>query len=104
MTSATPCSPSSPGPATPASTSPAASPSSADMAEVRTTIPDRPGAAAEIFTLAAELGVNVTDFEVYHSAEGQRGVLILLIDAAQSDLFRGGLLARGFRPSVRHLS
>jgi hypothetical protein len=31
-------------------------------------------------------------------------VLILLIDAAQSDLFRGGLLARGFRPSVRHLS
>jgi prephenate dehydrogenase len=77
---------------------------SAEMAEVRTTIPDRPGAAAEIFTLAAELGVNVTDFEVYHSAEGQRGVLILLIDAAQSDLFRGGLLARGFRPSVRHLS
>ena len=44
---------------------------SADMAEVRTTIPDRPGAAAEIFTLAAELGVNVTDFEVYHSAEGR---------------------------------
>ena len=69
--------------------------------KVRTTIPDRPGAAAEIFTLAAELGVNVTDFEVYHSAEGQRGVLILLIDAAQSDLFRGGLLARGFRPGVR---
>ena len=77
---------------------------SADMAEVRTTIPDRPGAAAEVFTLAAELGVNVTDFEVYHSAEGERGVLILLIDAAQGELFRGGLIARGFRPSVRHLS
>jgi len=76
---------------------------SAEMAEVRTVIPDRPGAAAEVFTLAAELGVNVTDFEVYHSAEGARGVLILLIDAAQSDLFRGGLIARGFRPSVRRL-
>ena len=76
---------------------------SAEMAEVRTVIPDRPGAAAEVFTLAAELGVNVTDFEVYHSAEGARGVLILLIDAAQGDLFRGGLIARGFRPSVRRL-
>jgi prephenate dehydrogenase len=76
---------------------------SAEMAEVRTVIPDRPGAAAEVFTLAAELGVNVTDFEVYHSAEGERGVLILLIEAAQGDLFRGGLIARGFRPSVRRL-
>jgi prephenate dehydrogenase len=45
----------------------------------------------------------VTDFEVYHSAEGERGVLILLIEATQSDLFRGGLIARGFRPSVRRL-
>jgi prephenate dehydrogenase len=77
---------------------------SADMAEVRTAIPDRPGAAAEVFTLAAELGVNVTDFEVYHSVEGERGVLILLVNASQSDLFRGGLMARGFRPSVRRLS
>ena len=76
---------------------------SAELAEVRTVIPDRPGAAAEVFTLAAELGVNVTDFEVYHSAEGARGVLILLIEAAQGDLFRGGLIARGFRPSVRRL-
>jgi prephenate dehydrogenase len=77
---------------------------SAEMAEIRTVIPDRPGAAAEVFTLAAELGVNVTDFEVYHSAEGERGVLILLVEAGQSELFRGGLMARGFRPSVRRLS
>jgi len=75
----------------------------ADLAEVRIPIPDRPGAAAEVFTLAAELGVNVVDFEVFHSAEGERGVLILLVDASQSDLFRGGLLARGFRPSARRL-
>jgi prephenate dehydrogenase len=75
----------------------------AEMAEVRVPIPDRPGAAAEVFTLAAELGVNISDFEVFHSAEGTRGVLIALIDASMSDLFRGGLLARGFRPSVRRL-
>jgi prephenate dehydrogenase len=75
----------------------------AEMAEVRTAIPDRPGAAAEVFTLAAELGVNVFDFEVFHSAEGRHGVLILVVEAAQTDLFRGGLIARGFRPSVRRL-
>jgi prephenate dehydrogenase len=75
----------------------------ADLSEVRIPIPDRPGAAAEVFTLAAELGVNVADFEVYHSAEGDRGIMILLIEAANGELFRGGLIARGFRPSVRRL-
>jgi prephenate dehydrogenase len=74
-----------------------------DLAEVRVPIPDRPGAAAEVFTLAGELGVNVADFEVFHSAEGDKGVLILVIDAASADLFRGGLLARHFRPGVRRL-
>ncbi|HEX9260605.1 MAG TPA: prephenate dehydrogenase/arogenate dehydrogenase family protein, partial [Acidimicrobiales bacterium] len=39
----------------------------ADLSEVRVPVPDRPGAAAEVFTLAAELGVNVYDFEVFHS-------------------------------------
>jgi len=75
----------------------------ADLAEVRIPIPDRPGAAAEVFTLASELGVNVADFEVYHSAEGAKGIMILLIEATASDLFRGGLIARGFRPGVRRL-
>lgn len=75
-----------------------------NLAEVRVPIPDRPGAAAEIFTLAAELGVNIPDFEVVHMAEGKTGVAVLLIDAEYGDLFRGGLIARGFRPSVQHLS
>lgn len=75
-----------------------------EVAEVRVPIPDRPGAAAEVFTLAAELGVNIADFEVYHSAEGQKGVMLLLIDATNGELFRGGLMARGFRPNVRPLT
>jgi prephenate dehydrogenase len=75
----------------------------ADLAEVRVPIPDRPGAAAEVFTLAGELGVNVADFEVFHSAEGDKGVLILVIDATSAELFRGGLIARKFRPGVRRL-
>jgi prephenate dehydrogenase len=76
----------------------------ADLAEVRVPIPDRPGAAAEIFTLAAELGVNVYDFEVFHSAEGSKGVLITVVEASSTDLFRGGLIARGFRPGVQRLA
>lgn len=77
---------------------------SAELAEVRIPIPDRPGAAADVFALAAELGVNVFDFEVVHSVEGDRGVLIAVIDVPQVELFRGGLLARGFRPAVQRIS
>jgi prephenate dehydrogenase len=75
-----------------------------EMAEVRIRIPDRTGAAAEVFTLAAELGVNIANFEVVHYAEGNRGVAVVLIDAASTELFRGGLMARGFRPSITPLS
>lgn len=74
-----------------------------ELAEVRVPIPDRPGAAAELFTLAAELGVNIDSFEVVHSAEGTGGVVVFLIDAKRAELFRGGLLARRFKPSVRPL-
>jgi prephenate dehydrogenase len=74
-----------------------------ELAEVRIPIPDRTGAAAEVFTLAAELGVNIPSFEVVHSAEGNRGVAVVLVDAANAELFRGGLMARGFRPAVQRL-
>src|SRR3954468_9990209 len=73
------------------------------MAEVRIPIPDRPGAAAEVFTLAAELGVNIASFEVVHSVEGNRGVAVVLVDVATADLYRGGLMARGYRPAVQRL-
>jgi prephenate dehydrogenase len=73
------------------------------MAEVRIPIPDRTGAAAELFTLAAELGVNIANFEVVHMAESNRGLAVVLVDAASSELFRGGLMARGFKPAVTPL-
>jgi prephenate dehydrogenase len=73
------------------------------MAEVRIPIPDRTGAAAELFTLAAELGVNIANFEVVHMAESNRGLAVVLVDAAASELFRGGLMARGFKPAVTPL-
>ena len=71
-----------------------------EVAEVRIPIPDRAGAAAEVFTLAAELGVNTANFEVSHSVEGDRGILVMVVDAASVELFRGGLMARGFKPAV----
>ncbi len=74
------------------------------LAEVRIRIPDRAGAAAEVFTLAAELGVNIANFEVVHSAEGARGVAVVLVERSAVEVFRGGLIARGFRPTVTSLS
>jgi prephenate dehydrogenase len=73
------------------------------LAEVRIPIPDRAGAAAEVFTLAADLGVNIANFEVVHMAEG-KGVAVVLIDADAGERFRGGLLARGFKPAVTPLA
>ena len=74
------------------------------LAEVRIPIPDRTGAAAEVFTLAADLGVNIANFEVVHLAESNRGVAVVLVDAASSEVFRGGLIARGFKPAVTPLT
>jgi prephenate dehydrogenase len=75
-----------------------------DVSEVRVPVPDRPGVLAEVTTLLGELDVNIWDLEIAHSAEGERGVLVLVIDARNSDLARGALLARGYRPAVRRLA
>jgi len=39
-----------------------------------------------------------------HSLEGDRGVIVMVVDNHQVDLFKGGLLARTFRPAVHRLS
>lgn len=83
---------------------PARAGSSEELSEIRTPIPDRPGAAAEVFVLCADLGVNVVDFEVVHSVEGERGVMVLVVRTEHVDLLRGGLIARGFRPVATPLS
>lgn len=75
-----------------------------DLVEVRIPIPDRPGSAADVFTLSGELAVNIFDFEVVHSAEGDRGVMVTVIRTDHADIFRGGLLARGFRPAIQPLT
>lgn len=73
------------------------------LAELRVPILDRPGAIAEISTLAAELGVNISDLEIAHSSEGDRGVLILLVDRDGGEPLRDGLVDRGYRPTLHPL-
>ncbi|HEV7887638.1 MAG TPA: prephenate dehydrogenase dimerization domain-containing protein, partial [Acidimicrobiales bacterium] len=73
------------------------------LVELRIPVPDRPGVIAEVSTLAGELAVNIYDFETVHSAEGDRGVLVLVVDAAAVDLFRGALYGRGFRVAATPL-
>jgi prephenate dehydrogenase len=75
-----------------------------ELLEMRVPVLDRPGALAEVTTLASELDVNIHDLEIAHSAEGNRGVVVLVIDASSAELLRGGLLARGYRPAIGPLA
>lgn len=70
------------------------------LVEVRIPVPDRTGVLAEVTTLVADLGVNVVDFEIAHSVEGERGVIILTIDARAADRIAEALTARGYRPAT----
>jgi prephenate dehydrogenase len=83
---------------------PSRAPQPEDVVELRVPVPDRAGVLAEVTTLLGELSVNIYDLEIAHSAEGDRGVLLLVIDDKLADLARGALLARGYRPSIQHLS
>jgi prephenate dehydrogenase len=72
----------------------------ADLREVRIPVPDRPGVVADVAILAADLDVNIVDLEIAHSTEGPQGVLVLLIESGSVEVFRRGLVARGYRPAV----
>ncbi|MFT5204625.1 MAG: prephenate dehydrogenase [Candidatus Aldehydirespiratoraceae bacterium] len=73
------------------------------MAEMRIPVLDRQGELAAIATLAADLDVNIYDLEIAHSAEGPRGVVVVLVESAFAERFQGGLMAQGYRPSIRNL-
>lgn len=72
----------------------------AELCEVRVPIADRPGALAEVATLAGALAVNLADLEIAHSSEGEAGVLILLVERSEAERLRAGLVERGYRPAV----
>lgn len=74
------------------------------LAEMRIPVPDRPGMVAEVTTLAGEMGVNIEDMEIAHSAEGDSGVLVLTMDGGAAESMRAALVQRGLRPAVQKLS
>jgi prephenate dehydrogenase len=73
------------------------------LAELRIPVPDRPGVLAEITTLAGTLGVNISDLEIAHSAEGERGVLVLVVAADAASTLQEGLADRGYRSTAGNL-
>ena len=75
-----------------------------DLTQVRVPIPDRPGAAAQVFVLASELDVSVANFEVVHSTESAGGVLILLVESSVAERLRDALVERGEHPTLHPLA
>jgi len=71
-----------------------------ELVEVRVPVLDRPGTFAEIALLATELGLNIFDVEIAHSVEGDRGVLVVVIDAAGASRFTEALTAKGHRSNT----
>jgi prephenate dehydrogenase len=74
------------------------------LAELRIPVPDRAGVLAEITSLAADAGIGIYDIEIAHSAEGPRGVLILVVDGADADTLAGAVEDQGYRCQAAHLS
>ena len=66
------------------------------VAELHVLIPDRPGVLAQVTTIAGELGVNIEDFEILHSQEQPRGVLVLTVAAEAAERVRQALREHGF--------
>jgi len=77
---------------------PSGAPSLGHASEVRVPVPDRPGVIAEVSTLLGGL-----DVEIAHSVEGDRGVLVLIVDAGTEDVVRKALTERGYKASVQRL-
>ena len=82
---------------------PTGAPSLERATEVRLPVPDRPGAIAEVSTLLGGLGVNIFDLEIAHSSEGDRGVMVLIVDSSAEEVVRAALAGRGYRTYMRRL-
>ena len=82
---------------------PTGAPSLTRATEVRLPVPDRPGVIAEVSTLLGGLGVNIFDLEIVHSAEGDRGVMVMIVDASSEEVVHAALAGRGYRTYMRRL-
>jgi prephenate dehydrogenase len=83
---------------------PTRAPPPEELVELRIPVADRPGVLAEVTTLFGELGVNIEDLNIVHSAEGPKGLLVLVVQAAHEGRVREALAARGYHPTVHSLA
>ncbi len=74
------------------------------LAELRIRVPDRDGVIAEIASLAANAGIGIYDIEIAHSAEGDLGVLILVVDGADAETLTVAVESAGYRARAEQLS
>ena len=75
-------------------------PRATEVVEVRVPVSNRPGVLADVTTLAGELGVNVESLETADSTEGERGLIVMVVDARRSHRLRDALIERGYRPVI----
>jgi len=54
--------------------------------------------------VAADGRISIYDIEIAHSAEGPRGVLILVVDTAEADRLRDAIEAKGYHCRAERLS
>ncbi len=73
------------------------------VAEVRVPVKDRPGALAEVTTLAASMSVNIEDVEIAHSPGGGGGMLVMVVDAGDAGRLTEELGLLGYEAEVRGL-
>jgi len=78
---------------------PTGAPRPSELSEVRVPVLDQPGELAAITLLATDLDVNIYDLEIAHSGEGDRGVVLLIVESALAERLKGGLMANGYRPT-----
>ena len=76
-------------------------PRASEVVEVRIPVSNRPGVLADVTTLAGELGVNVESLETADATDGERGLIVMVVDARASRVLRDALVERGYRPVVQ---
>jgi prephenate dehydrogenase len=74
------------------------------LSELRIPVPDREGVLAEITSLAADAGISIYDIEIAHSAEGPRGVLILVVETVQVATLQEAVESKGYRSRAEQLT
>jgi prephenate dehydrogenase len=68
------------------------------VAVLQVTVPDRPGALAELTLALAEASVNIEDLQIVHSPEGGRGIVHLTVAADSAGDASRVLAGRSFDP------